>query len=260
MRAGFWSVLILFLFSCTTSKEMVYMNDLKIDSANYAELQRAKYEFEALIQKNDQLWITVGGANSEDLVALNSGLGIISGGGTVVNQLGSQIVGYLVEADGTIKLPYIGKIRAEGLTRMQLEEKLKKEFEQYTKEPTVNVRFINYKVTVMGEVARPGTITIPNERITILEAIGMVGDLTVMGKRSDILIIREVNGEREIGRVNLLSKDLLKSPYYYLKTNDVVYVEPAPAKFFARERLPQFLTLAASGLSLLLTIVTLTKL
>ena len=252
---------MILLVSCTTSKQMIYLNDLHSDSTISAVHLKGKSSFESKIQKNDLLWINVGGPNSADLVALNSALGIPmqGGAGGALSQAGGQVFGYLVEADGTVKLPYVGKIKAEGLTRIQLEDLLKNEFQAYTKEPVVNVRFMNYKVTIMGDVARPGTFSIPNERITILEAIGMAGDLTVMGKRESILVIREVNGEREIGRVNLLSKDLLLSPFYYLQTNDVIYVEPASAKFFARERLPQFISLAAGSLSLLAIILSLRK-
>lgn len=247
-------------WSCTTSKQMVYMNDLENAQPVESDLLVAKIDFQAKIQKNDLLWISVGGPNSADLVALNSALGLpMQGGAGVLSQTGGQVVGYLVEADGTIKIPYVGKVKAEGLTRIELEEILQKEFQAYTKEPTVNVRFMNYKVTVMGDVARPGTFNMPNERVTILEAIGMAGDLTIMGKRESVLVVREVNGERTIGRVNLLSKDLLLSPFYYLQTNDVVYVEPAPAKFFARERLPQFISLAAGSLSLLAIILSIKK-
>ncbi|GAB2680668.1 polysaccharide biosynthesis/export family protein [Flavihumibacter cheonanensis] len=252
------AVVMLLLVSCTTSKQMVYMNDLKADSSITSELLKARASFESKIQKNDLLWINVGGPNSADLVALNSALGMpTQGGAGVLSQAGSQVVGYLVEADGSIKVPYVGKVKAEGLTRLELEEILTKEFTAYTKDPTVNVRFMNYKITVIGDVARPGTFSMPNERVTILEALGLAGDLTVMGKRESVLVIREVNGERTIGRVNLLSKDLFTSSFYYLNTNDVVYVEPAPAKFFARERLPQFISLAAGSLSLLAIILSL---
>jgi polysaccharide export outer membrane protein len=150
-------------------------------------------------------------------------------------------------------------VKADGLTRLQLEDTLNVAFREFTIDPVVNVRFLNYKVTVMGEVLKPGTFTLPNERVTILEAIGMAGDLTVMGKRESVTVIREVNGKREVGKVNLLSSKVFESPYYYLRTNDVIYVEPAPAKFFARERLPQFISLAAGSLSLLAILLSLNK-
>lgn len=251
--------IVMLFCSCTTSRQMAYMNDLKSDSALAKELSNAVINFQAPIQKNDLLWITVGGPNSEDLTALNSAIGFAGPGSASVANQGGQVFGYLVESDGSIKLPYIGKIKAEGLTRIQLEDLLVEKFADYTKEPVVNVRFLNYKVTVMGDVGRPGVFNVSNERITILEAIGMAGDLTIMGRRENVLVVREVNGERQMGRVNLLSKDLFKSEYFYLKTNDIIYVEPAPAKFFARERLPQFISLAAGSLSLLAIILTISR-
>ncbi len=254
-----WTIAIMLFCSCTTSRQMAYMNDLKTDSTLATELKNAVLNFQAPIQKNDLLWITVGGPNSEDLTALNSAIGFAGPGSASVANQGGQVFGYLVESDGSIKLPYIGKVRVEGMTRIQLEDTLVKKFKDYTIEPVVNVRFLNYKVTIMGDVARPGVINIPNERITILEAIGMAGDLTIMGRRENVLVVREINGERQMGRVNLLSKDLFRSEYFYLKTNDIIYVEPAPAKFFARERLPQFISLAAGSLSLLAIILTISR-
>jgi len=180
-----------------------------------------------------------------------------TGGGS--SSINPSAIGYLVEADGKIKIPYLGKVQAEGLTRLQLENTLTELFKDYTKNPVVNVRFLNYGFSVMGEVNSRGRFSMTNERTTILEAISMAGDLTDLGKRENVLVVREVNGERNFARVNLLSKDLFKSPYYYLKTNDVVYVEPVKAKFISRTGLPQYLGLVAVGLSLLITIVNLSK-
>ena len=241
--------------SCTSSKQVVYLNDLKDTLGTASKAQTA---FETPIQKNDQLSIIVGGSNISDLQTLNSAIGAgsvtsaSSGGGTAA-------AGYLVEADGTIKIPYIGKVTAVGLTRIQLEDTLTQLFKDYTKNPVVNVRFLNYNFSVLGEVASRGRFTMPTERITILEAISMAGDLTEFGKRDNVLVLREVNGKRNFARVNLLSKNLFNSPYYYLKTNDVVYVEPVKSKFIARKGVPQYLGIAAVGLSLLLTIINLRK-
>lgn len=253
-------IVFISLVGCTSSRDIVYLNNTKGDTANLSSLLNSKLEFETPIQKNDQLWITVGGPNAADLIALNSAMGMVgAGGGAMMQQGGAQILGYLVEADGTIKMPYVGKIKAVGLTRIQLEEYLQKAFSDYTKDPIVNVRFMNYRVTVLGEVSKPGTYTIPTERMTILEAIGMAGDLTIFGRRNEVLVLREIEGKREFGRVDLLSREILNSPYYYLRTNDVVYVEPAPARFFARERLPQFLTVASGALSIVAIIISITK-
>lgn len=243
--------------SCTTTKQVIYFNDLK-DSVK-GNLLNAQTVFENLIQKNDLLSITVGSSNPLDLAILNSGNGMTSGTGTASSSAGGAATGYLVEADGTIKVPYMGKIKAEGLTRLQLEDTLTKIFKDYTKDPTVNVRFLNYSFSVLGEVGARGKFNMPTERTTILEAISMAGDLTEIAKRDNILVVREVDGKRNYARVNLLSKDLFKSPYFYLKTNDVVYVEPVKAKFINRTGIPQYLGIIAVGLSLLITVINLKK-
>lgn len=220
-------------------------------------LSKAQTSFENPIQKNDQLWITVGGSNPLDLIPLNSANGVTSGAAAGTSS--GAMIGFLVEADGTIKMPYVGRVKAEGLTRIQLENSLTELFKDYTKNPVVNVRFINYNFSVMGEVKSQGRFAMTTERTTILEAISMAGDLTDLGKRENVLVVREVDGVRSFARVNLLSKDLFSSPYYYLKTNDVIYVEAVGAKFISRTGVPQYLGLVAVGLSLLITIINVSK-
>lgn len=251
-------VIFLFLASCTATKKVIYLNDLT--AADSAALRQAQNVFETPIQKNDQLWITVGGSNPADLPALNSGTGLISGGAAALNSGGlNVVVGYFVEADGTVKIPYLGKVHAEGLTRLQLEKNLTEMFKDYTKNPVVNVRFLNYNFSVIGEVNRPGRYSMPTERTTILEAVSMAGDITYLGKSDNVTIIREQNGVRTIAKINLLSKEVFKSPFYYIKTNDLIYVEPVKAKFISRAGVPQYVSLIAVGLSLILTIVNITK-
>ncbi len=250
-------VMIVFAYllqSCTSTKKVIYFNDLK-DTVK-GSLGNAQYIFETPIQKNDQLWITVGGSNPLDLMALNSATGTGTASSTPLSE---SSIGFLVEADGKIKIPYIGKVKAEGLSRLQLEDTLTTLFKDYTKNPVVNVRFLNYKFSVMGAVRNQGRFNMPNERTTILEAISMAGDLTDLGKRENVLVVREENGERKYARVNLLSKDVFTSPYYYLKTNDVVYVEPVKASFITRSGVPQYMAILAVGLSLITTIVYFTK-
>ena len=245
------------IISCTAPKRVVYFYNLK-DSTK-GNLGNAQLNFENPIQKNDQLWITVGGSNITDLLVVNSASGIPAGssGGNLVP--GTTSTGYLVEADGTIKLPYLGSIKAEGLSRIQLEAFLTEKFKDYTKNPVVNVRFLNYNFSVLGEVFKPGRFNMPTERTTILEALSIAGDINDMGKRENIMVIREVNGQRQFARVNLLSKDLFTSPYYYLKTNDVIYVEPVKTRFVARTGIPQYIGIAAVGISLLITIINFTS-
>ncbi len=255
---------MLYIVSCTAPAKVVYMYNLKDTALNkkdtmLARLRVAQLDFENPIQKNDQLWITVGGSNLADLVVVNSANGIPAGGAPTSTITGTSSTGYLVEADGKVKLPYLGMIRAEGLTRLQLESFLTERFKEYTKNPVVNVRFLNYNFSVLGEVAKPGRFNMPTERTTILEALSMAGDINEMGKRENILVVREVNGQRDFARVNILSKDLFMSPYYYLKTNDVIYVEPVKTRFIARTGVPQYISVVAVGISLLLTIVNLIK-
>ena len=243
-------VIITFIsFSCTSTKKLIYFHDLKDTTTE--NVKKAQASFENLIQKNDQLWITVGGSNPSDLGVLNSG----NGAGGSINATNGAAIGYFVEADGKIKIPYVGSVQAEGLTRLQLEKVLTESFKDYTKNPIVNVRFLNYSYSVLGEVAKSGKYNMVNERTTILEAITMAGDLTDLGKRDNVLVVREVNGLRTFARVNLASKNLFKSPYFYLKTNDVIYIEPVRAKFISRNGIPQYLGIVAVGLSLLITII-----
>ena len=254
-------LMIINLFSCVSTKKVVYFGNFPEKFAgDSAGLLHAVDAFENPIQKNDQLWISVGGSNAIDLISLNSGNGIGTGGiGSAGGSSNSAIIGYLVEADGKIQIPYVGKVQAEGLTRLQLESRLTDLFKGYTKDPIVNVRFLNYSFSVMGEVTRSGRYNMLTERINILEALSMAGDITDLGRRENVLVIREANGKRDFARLNLLSKDIFTSPYFYLKTNDIVYVEPVKAKFISRSGVPQYLSIVAVGLSLILTIINLRK-
>ena len=133
---------------------------------------------------------------------------------------------YMVNADGDIHFPVLGKLEVGGLTTKQINEKLTLILEDYIKNPIINIRLTNFKVTVLGQVASPGTFTIPNERISILEAIGLAGDLEIHGKRKTVMLIREQNGQRMFVNIDLTNKQLFSSPYFYLSQNDVIYVEP----------------------------------
>jgi len=137
--------------------------------------------------------------------------------------------GYLVNAKGDISLPIIGNIRVAGKDRMQLEEEIKAKLEGLLKNPTVQIQILNFKITVLGDVRSPGTFKIPNERITLLEAIGLAGDLRMTGVRQNVLVIRDSSGVKQEYRIDLTSKEVFSSPVYYLQQNDVVYVQPNAA-------------------------------
>jgi polysaccharide export outer membrane protein len=248
--SGFVGLIIL-LGSCVSPKKVVYMNDLS-DSTS-GKLEQPKILFENPIQKNDQLQITVSGSNLADLPVFNGAQNIPQNSAMVT----PGVIGYLVESDGKIELPYLGRIKAEGLSRLALQDTLAEKLRDYTKNPVVSIKFLNYVVSVLGEVARPGRINMPNERFTLLEAVAQAGDIGLFGKSGNVLVIREENGQRLFGRVNMLRSDFFKSPYFYLRNNDVVYVEPLSSRYISRNGVPQYIGIIAVGLSLILTTINL---
>jgi polysaccharide export outer membrane protein len=157
----------------------------------------------------------------------------------------------LVNADGTIDLPILGAVTAAGLTKEELKTKITDIIlsKKLLVDPIVDIRYLNYEVTVLGEVARPTVITVPNEKISLLKALGLAGDLTIYGKRDNVLLIREENGEKVTRHINLNSSDFFNSPYYYLKPNDVIYVQPNATKAATAGRSSQYLPIIFSVLS-----------
>lgn len=210
--------------SCVSKKEIIYLQDIEgLTSASDSIYSRAT------IRPNDLLSISVTAFDMEAAAPFN----LIMPATTIqeqANPLNRNTQGYLVNPDGTIEFPVIGNIKVGGLTRQQLIAKLKQEISIYLINPIVNVNILNYKVTVLGEVARPGTYSTPDERITLLEAIGMAGDLTIYGKRDNILVLREIDGMKTYKKIDITQSDFLQSPFYYLQQNDVVYVQPNKAQ------------------------------
>ena len=141
-----------------------------------------------------------------------------------------QLQTYLVDKEGNIIFPVLGKVHLAGLSKQEAIEKLRQEISHYIEDVNVNVQIVNYKVTMMGEVARPGMVSVSNDRLTILDAIGRVGDLTINASRTNVLVIRDNDGQKEFARLDLTKPELFASPYFYLRQNDVVYVEPNDAK------------------------------
>ncbi len=218
-------LLSLFLYSCGTKEDVVYFNGIgPKDNMIGIDSYMPTYHID------DELIIVVNGMDPEAVKPFN--LTSVSYSQERLDGYGRErIQTYIIDPEGNIDFPVIGKIKLAGLNREQatnlIEQKLSPE---YLKDPIVNIRTVNYKVTVLGEVSRPGTYTTKNERITLIEALGMAGDLTIHGERENVLVIRDYDGEKTYTRVNLKSKDLFKSPVYYLTQNDVVYVEPNKAQ------------------------------
>jgi len=184
------------------------------------------------IQKDDILAIIVSSLNKESNEILNfanvNALPVSVFSGSVGG--GSQPLGFPVDSAGYVAMPLIGTVQVAGLTLQKAEERIRKELEKSIKEPVVNVRFMNYKFSILGEVGGAGTYNLLDDRTTILEAIALAGDLTVFAKRDSIMVIRNANGKREIGLVNLRNRSVFTSPYFYLKNGDIIYVEPNSSK------------------------------
>lgn len=211
--------------ACTSTKKIIYLQDVVP-----LKQQEIEQKYEVIIHGDDLLAIMVNSRDPE--LALPFNMPMIS------YQLGSssggqqRVLGYLVDTNGNIDFPILGKIHVEGLTRMELTELIKNKLIEgdLIKDPIVTVQFLNFKISVMGEVSRPGSFTISGDRITLLEALSMAGDLTIYGRRDRVGVIRENNGKRTILFHDLRSADIFNSPCYYLQQNDIVYVEPNKAK------------------------------
>jgi polysaccharide export outer membrane protein len=184
-----------------------------------------------VVQPDDILQILISAPNMEAAAPFNPYLQGAGNNAMVFNQnTGIGPFDHLVDKDGTIMIPVLGKVKVNGLTTTQVRDSLVKELTRYIKDPVVRVRVLNYRVTVAGEVTRPGPITLREESITLPEVIGMAGNMTDFANRQNVLVIREVAGEREYRRLNLQSTDIFQSDFYYLQQGDVVYVEPLPEK------------------------------
>ena len=211
------------LASCSAPKEVLYLQDI-------ASLKEEVIDknYEVIIHKDDLLAILVNSKDPELALPFNMPVVTYQIGSTTSGQ--QRLLGYLVDQNGDIDFPILGRLHVEGLTRMQVTELIKQKLmnEDLIKDPIVTVQFLNFKVSVMGEVARPGTFDISGDRITLL--LAMAGDLTIYGRRDRVAVIREKDGKRRILYHDLRSSDIFQSPCYYLQQNDIVYVEPNKAK------------------------------
>jgi len=216
-------LLIGLITSCGTRQRMVYFQGDESELAGQAN-------YTPVFKTDDFLSIVVTAEDPESAIPFNfPTVGIREPINFSYTSGTPSKTGYLIDAEGFVDLPVLGKIHVAGLNRMELTKILQDKYTEYLKHPVVNIQIQNFKVTVLGDVSRPGTFLIPNERITLFEAIGLAGDLNMTGKRNNILIIRDRNGEKIQYRINLTTKEALTSPVYYLEQNDMVYVEPNAA-------------------------------
>jgi polysaccharide export outer membrane protein len=211
--------------------------------------------FQSTIQKGDILYIGVTSLNPLEASAFNSNNNIIMQNGGMNIMAVNTTPGQLISEDGMISLPYIGHVLAKGKTTTQLSQDIVKLVTPFLKDPIVSVRFMNFKVTVLGEVNRPGVINVTNERISVLEAIGSAGDFTAFSKRNNILLIRDSAGLQVFKRFSLEDKSIFSKQYYFLQPNDVLYIEPNNVKSFSTSNIPIVLPTIISALSFLVLII-----
>lgn len=217
-------IAIIFVFalltSCASKEDVIYFNGVN-SSDNSIGLD----SYSPTYHIDDELVIVVNAIDAEAAKPFNQTAVSVS------NDLGmargqERIQTYIIDSEGNVDFPVLGKIKLAGLNRAQGTKLIGDMLNDYIKNPIVNIRTVNYKITVLGEVNRPGTYTATNERITLIEALGMAGDMTIYGERENVLVIQDYDGKKTYTRVNLKSDDLFESPVYYLSQNDVVYVEP----------------------------------
>jgi polysaccharide export outer membrane protein len=216
---------IIMCASCASRKDIVYFQDEPIEEGILISEPK-----QLLYKPNDLLTINVSALDPETVRPFNLPVVSNNANDLISAQGGLQQQTYLVDYNGDIEFPVLGTINVQGLTRRELTSLLKEKISVMANDPIVNIRLANFTITIIGEVSSPGTFTIQDERITILEALGLAKDLTIYGVRENVLVIREVDGKKKFAQVNLKSINAVNSPVYYLQQNDVIYVEPNKAK------------------------------
>lgn len=244
---------VLFLSGCAEKRNLVYFSDVQQNDAFQMAITNSH---EPKIQAGDILAITVSSLDPTSNAMFNTGANV-QGSTASTNVAGTTNLGkegYLVGNDGTINFPIIGKIKLSGLTLTQAHGRMAEELNKYVKEPIVNIRYLNFKVTVIGEVNKPSTFAVANDKVNVLEALGMAGDMTAYGKRENVLVIREDDGKRHMARLDLNSSAAFNSPYFHLQQNDIVYVEPDIMKEKQISRNPNTIPILI-GLTSVITII-----
>ena len=227
------NLVFILLNSCTSKKKLDYLQNIE-SVALEASMKNAK----STIQPNDQLVIMVTAKDMDVVKPFNQNFSsgqilqysLPSNNAPAQSQTSASGPTYMVDSQGNIEFPVIGKINTENKTTEELRDILKKEISKYVVNPQVSVKNTNYKITVLGEVNRPGTYNIPEAQTTVLEVLGLAGDLTIYGNREDILVLRNIDGTMTKERINLTKADFINSPYFYLKQNDVIIVSPNETK------------------------------
>lgn len=242
------TLLSVVILSCSSSKNIAYFQNTIANS----EVQK----FEPVLQPDDILNIVISSENPEIAAPYNLKT-VVFQGNTENSVAQERLQTYLIDQEGFIELPMIGKVKLAGLSRTAAVNEIKKVLTEHIKDPIVNLRIVNFKVSILGEVVKPGMYTIQSERVTLVEALALAGDLTIYGKRTDILLIREKEGVKTMQRIDITKSDFINSPYYYLTQNDVVYIEPNKTRVNSSVIGPN-IVVGISALSLVVTILALT--
>lgn len=217
-------VSILLISSCASRNDLAYFQDEPL-----LENEISNMNIEIIYRPNDLLTIDVNGPDPETARPFN--LAPVSYAESVINAQGNlRMQTYLIDINGNIEFPVIGTLKLGGLSRSQANAFLKEKLTEHIKNPIVNIRLANFTITVLGEVNRPGTYTIDDERVSLNEALGLAGDLTIYGRRDNVFLIREIDDKKRFAQLDLTSVNVVNSPLYYLMQNDVIYVEPNKAK------------------------------
>ncbi len=259
MKKTYLCVIVLsaLLMGCTSQKRIAYFYD--VTAASSDSINEAFSDIhEAYICVGDMLSIIVSGLDPAAVAPFNLPVVAYESPGSAQLYTSPTLQSYLVDVEGNIDFPVVGKIALVGLTKSQAIQRIRDALSPYLKDIIVTIKFLNYKVSVIGEVQRPGQYSISNERVTVLDALALAGDMSIYGKRNNVLVIRENQGRLEFARLDLNSDELFTSPYYYLQQNDVLYVEPNNVRAITGLNLSLYLSAAtalASVISVLLAIM-----
>lgn len=228
-KLGLLFVISLLLMSCVSTKEIHYFQN--INSNNKGD--KAGSNFETTIKSDDLLMIVVSSENMDAVEKFNLPLiGVPAATAGSLDQVTTQVrtQSYLVDKNGQINFPVLGSIKVGGLTKTEVMSLLDQKLRKYINNPIINLRILNFEVSILGEVARPGSFPIVTERISIFEALAMAGDMTIYGNRKSVIVQRDVDGVKTFAEVDLTSADIINSPYYYLQQNDAIYVKQSKVK------------------------------
>lgn len=230
--------------SCISQRKLSYLRDVTEASADSINATYKPLK-ENYITQGDILSIFVNAMDIEAVQAFNMPVANVQnlGSRTITSNTGSgSLQGYWVDPDGYIDFPVLGKLHIEGMTTTQLKDTLTQLISRSVKDPIVNISFMNFYITILGEVKNPGRHAVNSQGMTIFEALGLAGDLTIYGKRNNVLISREVDGKMEFARLNLNEESIFASPYYHIRQNDVIYVEPNTARSISSQNIPLYLS------------------